>query len=429
MKRNGSYFHSSRNRQKTQETKCMDEPVFHRQSRFPSIFLLVVAFIGGVLVDRSGWLPGSPYPSGLGRTFGEAWRLVETHYVDRASVQPERMTQGAIEGLVASLGDIGHTTYVTRQELRELESGLKGQMEGIGARVSLRERRPTILQTMPNSPAQAAGLQPGDVLLEVDGKPVANFSLQKVVEMVRGPAGTVVHLRVQREGQSTPFDIEVTRGKIDVPDVAWHLLPGTKIAHLAIRDFGNHADDQLKAAIEEARGQGATGLILDVRGNPGGLKDQAVAVTSEFLSNGNVFLEQDAHGGRTPVPVKPGGSATDIPVAVLIDEGTASSAEIFAGAIQDHQRGKLIGIHTFGTGTVLKPFPLSDGSAILLAVAEWLTPDGRQIWHKGIIPDIEVKLPEKAIVLLPETEGDLTATELKRSSDLQLLKALEVLTK
>src|SRR5262249_52496784 len=146
------------------------------------------------------------------------------------------------------------------------------------------------------------------------------------------------------------------------------------------------ADAELRKAVEEARQKGARGLVIDLRFNPGGLKEQAVAVTSEFLTGGDVFIEQDAHGRRTPVPVKPGGTVTDLPIVVLIEEETASSAEIFAGAIQDHKRGKLVGAKTFGTGTVLQPYTLSDGSAILLATSEWLTPDGRRIWHEGITP-------------------------------------------
>jgi carboxyl-terminal processing protease len=205
------------------------------------------------------------------------------------------------------------------------------------------------------------------------------------------------------------------------------MLPGTPIAHVAIQEFGSEADRQLRAAIRAARAKGAKGLLLDVRGNPGGLKDQAVAVTSQFLTSGNVFLERDAQGRETAVPVEPGGIAPDIPVCVLIDEGTASSAEIFAGALQDHGRAKLVGTHTFGTGTVLKPFLLSDGSAVLLAVLEWLTPNGRLIWHHGIKPDVEVALSNGTPILLPYEETHMDAAALKRSPDKQLLTALHLL--
>jgi carboxyl-terminal processing protease len=283
------------------------------------------------------------------------------------------------------------------------------------------------MQTFPGSPARQAGLKPGDVILEVDGKPVNNLPLDQIVKMVRGPADTVVHLRVAREGDSKVHDLRIRRAHVDVPAVAWAMLPGHQIAHVALREFGNHADQELRAALSELRKAGARGLIFDVRGNPGGLKEQAVAVTSEFIQSGDVFLEQDAQGRRKAIPVKPGGTAIDLPLVVLIDGGSASSAEIFAGAIQDHGRGKLVGTKTFGTGTVLGSFELSDGSVVLLAIAQWFTPKGRKIWHEGITPDIEVDLPEGASYLFPEQEADMTPAALAKSDDRQLLRALEVL--
>jgi carboxyl-terminal processing protease len=395
-------------------------------------FLLAAAFAAGILVERSGRLlmPFHYTPPGLERLFApfwETWHLIEEHYVDRSVVEPHHMTQGAIAGLLASLGDFGHTTYLTHDELEQMEHGLAGQFEGIGARLGIRKRQPIIVHTFPDSPARLGGLRPGDILLEVNARSVTGLPIDRIASLVRGPAGGVVHLRITREGIAGPLDFNITRGKVDVPDVSWHLLPGMPIAHVAIINFGEKAHTQLLSVLSEARSQGVQALLLDLRGNPGGLKDQAVAVTSEFLTEGNVFLEQDAQGNRTAVPVRPGAHAADIPIVVLIDEGTASSAEIFAGAIQDHGRGKLVGTRTFGTGTVLQPFSLSDGSAILLAVTEWLTPNGRQIWHKGITPDVEVASPEGASILMPETEGDLSAADLAKSEDKQLLKALDLL--
>ncbi len=397
-----------------------------------AVYLIALAaFVGGALLERLGWLPGASSPNRLLPTFNEAWRVVEKHYVDREAVQPERMreaaTQGAIEGLVNSLGDVGHTTYLTAEEVKQLTNSLEGKLEGIGARITLQAGQPTIVSTMPDSPARKAGIQPGDVILGVNGKTVSGMSLERLVTMVRGPAGSKVTLKLARRGRSTPLDVTLARARVSVPPVTAHLLPGTPIAHVAIQEFGKDADARLRLAIKDMRAQGAKGLIVDVRGNPGGMKDQAVAVTSEFLKDGTVFQERDAAGRVTDVAVKPGGIATDIPMVVLIDGGSASSSEIFAGAIQDYRRGKLVGTKTFGTGTVLRPFELSDGSAILLAVTEWLTPRGRQIWHKGIMPDVTVRLPQGARVLLPEAEAGLDAEALHKSSDKQLLKALEVL--
>jgi carboxyl-terminal processing protease len=404
-----------------------------RRSFFPIALLVLVAFLAGVLWDRYGWLPGRSgrEPAQVARLFApywEAWRLVHQRYVDPKAVNDEHMMQMSITGMLASLGDVGHTTYLTREELERLQSGLKGELEGIGARITVRDRRPTIMQAMPGSPAQKAGLKAGDVILKVDGEPVDGLSLQQLVNKVRGPAGTAVHLEVQRQGQGQPLEVEITRAKVDVPDVTWRMLPGTPVAHLALQEFGVKADDELRAALKELRGQGAKGALLDVRGNPGGLKEQAVAVTSEFLKAGDVvFIQVDAEGGREKVMAKPGGVAPDFPVVVLTDEGTASSAEIFAGALKDYGRAKLVGARTFGTGTVLEPFRLSDGSAVLLAVAKWLTPKGHEIWHQGIAPDYEVPLARDATIVMPWSEEEQSAEAFAKIKDKQLLKAVEVL--
>jgi carboxyl-terminal processing protease len=396
------------------------------------LLLCLLTFGLGAWLDRVGLLPGSyaHEPTGVAKTFApfwEAWNLVEKEYVDRQAVQPDRMTQGAIEGMLNSLGDEGHTAYLTRDEFEQMEQSLEGQLEGIGARMSYRRRQPTVAGVVPGSPAEKAGLKPGDVFMQVNGKDVAELSLDRIAALVRGPAGTQVHLKLFRPGDSKQIDFDITRAHVAVPDVAWHMLPGVPIAHVALETFGEKAHDQLQEALRDAVQQGAKGLIIDVRGNGGGLKDQAVAVTSMFLKSGVVFIEQDAQGHREEVPVKTGGEWTGIPLCLLIDQGTASSSEIFAGAIQDHERGKLIGTRTFGTGTVLQPHRLSDGSAVLLAVAEWLTPKGRRIWHEGITPDITVSLPEGASILLPEAAGGLTAEELAKSDDQQLVKAVQVM--
>jgi carboxyl-terminal processing protease len=319
---------------------------------------------------------------------------------------------------------------LTKEEVERLQEGLKGELYGIGASLSLRKKRPTIVYTLPNSPACAAGLKPGDVIEQVDGKDIKNLSLQQIVQRVRGPAGSEVHLKVQRSEPPETVDLAIKRARVDVPDVSWQMLPGISIAHVAIRTFGERTDEQLQESLEALKKEGAKGVILDLRGNPGGLKEQAVKVTSEFLKAGEVvFLQKDAKGETQSIAAEKTGMAAAIPLCLLIDEGTASSAEILAGAIQDHERGQLIGTRTFGTGTVLGEYRLTDGSAVLLAISEWLTPKGRQIWHKGIAPDIEVSLPQDASVVMPESETKLTADELAHSEDTQLLKAIEVMKK
>jgi len=404
----------------------------HRAPPFVRPLVFVLVFVAGLVVAWSGVLPNpiSKQPARVDRDFRpfwEAWRLVEDEYVDRSAVNPQHMTEGAISGLLASLGDTDHTVYLPREQARRMAEGLSGHMEGIGVIMGLRQGRPVIVTVLPNTPAQKAGVKPGDVMLQADGTDLKDKSLPQITALVKGEAGTELHLTVGRAGETEPITLTITRARIDIPYVSWHMLQGRPVAHVAILEFGEGVDGQLKTALKEAQEQGARGLVIDIRDNSGGLEKEAVAVTSEFLKDGNVYIQQDAHGRQTPKPVQPLGIATDIPLVVLIDEGTASSSEIFAGAIQDHQRGQLVGTTTFGTGTVLQPYPLSDGSEVLLAVAEWLTPNGRRIWHKGITPDVSVALPPGAAILSPDRSGSMTAADLDKSDDKQLVKGLELL--
>jgi carboxyl-terminal processing protease len=399
---------------------------------FPVTLLLVFAFTFGVAAERYGWLKllGHSGSSDLGPEFdsvAETWQLIHDYYPDRQAVDPNKLSQAAIDGMLGVLGDAGHTALLTPQDYADQEKSLDGSMEGIGARLTLRSHKPAVASVVPKSPAQKAGLQPGDVFLQVDGKDVADRTPEQIASMVRGPAGTKVTVQLARQGEKDPLEFTITRAKIEVPLVSWHMLPGTTVAHLAIEEFGDKVQQQVREAVDEAREKGARGLIVDVRGNPGGLRDQAVSVTSEFLKGGDVMLEQDSRGQQKKVPVKPGGTATDIPLVVLVDEGTVSAAEIFAAAIQDHERGKVVGTKTFGTGTILMTFRLQDGSAVNMAVARWLTPKGRSLWHVGLQPDVEVSLPRGGTILRPEEELGLDADHLAKSKDTQLLKATELL--
>ena len=302
------------------------------------------------------------------------------------------MMHDAIAGMLVSLKDEGHTIYLDPEDAKHEQEALEGKLEGIGAIVTVRDHLPTILVTMPNSPARKAGLKPNDILLKVDDKSITQEPLQKVVGQIRGPAGKNVTLTIQRDGQTEPMTMTLTRRS-----------SGRRrgVAHAAgravrPRRFAVVRPARRRAAARRSGGgpaAGCQGGDFRPARNPGGYKDQAVKVTSEFLKDGNVFIEQDMHGKRSNVPVEPGGTATDVPLVVLIDGGSASAAEICAGE-QDHKRAKLVGQKTFGTGTVLQPFELSDGSELHLATLEWLTPNGQVIWHEGIKPDFLVALPE-----------------------------------
>jgi carboxyl-terminal processing protease len=236
-----------------------------------------------------------------------------------------------------------------------------------------------------------------------------------------------VRLTILNPDTGRTVDVPLVRARITLHSVTWLRLPGTTVADLRIAAFNKGVTENLRKAIMKIQQEGVTGLILDLRNNPGGLLDEALATASQFLGSGNVMLEKNAAGKVTPVSVREGGVALAIPMVALINGGTSSGAEIVAGALQDAQRARLIGEKTFGTGTVLEPFSLSDGSALLLATEEWLTPAGRVIWHQGISPDLFVSLPSDVNPLIPEKGKAMTAENLRASGDAQFLRALDLL--
>jgi carboxyl-terminal processing protease len=391
------------------------------------------AFVSGALADRAGVLPGhrtATEPTSVASTFGvfwEAWNLVEKHYVDQAAVKPLSLTYGAIQGMLGSLGDAGHTRFLTPDEAKAEQQALSGSVEGIGAEVQLRDGAPVITAPLPNSPAQRAGIRAGDVIHAVDGTLTAGMTIDQVVNLVRGTPGTAVTLEIIHAGDTTPVTVRIVREKVDFPLVTWAMLPGTTLAHVQVSSFGDHASDQLVAALKAAQAQGATGVVLDLRDDPGGLLDEAVNVISQFVGSGNALIEQNAQGRRTAVSVKHGGVALQTPLVVLINGGTASASEVTAGALRDHGRAQLVGAKTFGTGTVLSTYTLSDSSEVLLGTDEWLTPNGQTFWKVGIAPDVAVSLPTGVAAVTPLDEAAMSAAQLRASGDAPLLRAIDVL--
>lgn len=359
----------------------------------------------------------------------QAYDIIQKNYADRDTLNNTNLTYAAISGMVDSLGDTGHSRFLTPEMLESEKRSMKGEFEGIGALVQMKDGRPVIVAPIDDSPAQKAGIRAGDIIMSVDGKDTAGQSLSEVVDQILGPAGTKVTIAVERPETGETFTFTITRARIEVKNVTWIMLPGTKIAHIRIASFSENVGDDLKEAIKQAKADGAKGIVLDLRNNPGGLLDEAVKVVSQFLKSGNVMQEKNAQGDIRDIPVKRGGTATDIPLVVLINEGSASAAEITAGALQDYDRAPLIGQTTFGTGTVLLNFSLDDGSGMYLATEMWLTPKGRVIWHKGIEPDIAVEINPDVILSTPESERDLTAASLMKVEDTQLLRAIEEIKK
>jgi carboxyl-terminal processing protease len=394
---------------------------------------LLVGILIGVLLHN--FILPDPYPSAdisreaapYFKLMAEAWNAIEQQYVDRSAVEPRAMTYGAISGMVDSLGDTGHSVFLTPEMIQAERNLERGEFAGIGAELRMKNNQAVIVAPMDGTPAQRAGIRPGDIIVRVDGRSVEGLPLPEIVGKITGPVGTRVTLTLKDPSSGRERTVEITRANIQIRSITWSKLPGTDLVHIRIALFSKGTSRALEKSLSEIDRSGAKGLVLDLRNDPGGLLDTAVGVASQFLKEGVVLEEKNVKGEVRSVPVNAAVRKNALPLAVLLNSGTASAAEIVAGALQDSGRARLVGENTFGTGTVLKTTPLSDGSALQLAVLEWLTPKGRTIWHKGIKPDVTVALPEGAELLIPEAEKGMTAAELRMSGDRQLLRAVDIL--
>jgi carboxyl-terminal processing protease len=357
----------------------------------------------------------------------DALQLAQEHFVRRTGLDPTELTYGAISGLVQALGDPGHTTFLTPDQAASEAESLDGTIVGIGVFLGQESGTPVIVSVIDRSPADRAGIRSGDALIEINGEDAEALTLEEIASRVRGEEGTIVRLTVIHAGTNVPVELTIRRERLEIAAVTWTLIPGTTIADLRISQFSAGAGEEFRQALRAARQAGATGLIVDLRSNPGGYVGEAAEVVSSLVERGNVFIRRLADGEEIPVPVEGPALAPELPLVVLIDYGSASSSEITAGAIHDNDRGRLVGIRTYGTGTVLNTFTLPDGSALRLAVEEWLTPDGHFIFPNGINPDERVELGPDAPPLEPAEIRDLTPAGLQASGDAQLLRAIDLL--
>lgn len=414
--------------------------------RFPGALVMVLApvlaiamFAGGVLAERSGVLAGQALPAAAAASpvatgpdarldlVEEAWRTIHENYVDPEGLDDEALAYAAIRALADAVGDEGHTTFMTASEAKASDQSLSGSFVGIGVQVSEDDEGSIIVSAViPRTPAEEAGVRRGDHILAVDGATTEGETVDETVTRVRGPEGEPVTLTIGRADR-TDFDVTITRREFDLPLVSWAMVPGTDTAMIRLEQFSTGATEALKDAISAAREEGTTGIILDLRFNPGGYVSEAVGVTSQFVGDGIVYQAFERDGEEKTADVEPGGLATDLPIVVLTDGSTASSAEIVTGAIQEAKRGQVVGEKTFGTGTVLGRFDLTDGSSLRIGVERWLTRGGRPIWHEGLDPDITVELPDNVQPLVPDALREMTAAEVAATPDVQVLKAIELL--
>ncbi len=390
---------------------------------------IVLVFLAGVAAERLVFSKVAASKRTLDQgLIAQAYTTIQRNYVDRSALNPKELTYGAINGMVDALGDTGHSTLLTPEMVKKVKAESEGKLTGIGVEIQLKAGHVVVVSPMDNSPAQRAGLRPGDVILRVYGEEITGWPISRVAERITGPPGTPVLITILEPRSGQTRDLTLIRAELKLRSLTWRQLPGSEIAHVRIASFDQGLGKELRKALLEIKRSNLEGLILDLRNNPGGLLNEAVKVASEFMEGGNVVLVKDSDRKITPIPAEKDPTLTAMRMVVLINAGSASGAEIVAGALKDARRAKLIGETTFGTGTVLTQFPLRDGSALLLAIEEWLTPNGQSFWHKGIAPHITVTLPADEIPLTPDREAKLNAEELRASGDHQLLRALQELT-
>jgi len=358
-------------------------------------------------------LASSASPQALRETFAPFWearQIIHDEFVDQP-VDDDSLMRGAIRGMLEALGD-QHSTYMDPNEYEQATIELNGRYEGIGAWVDPDGEYLAIVSPMPGSPAERAGLRPGDVVIAVDGEDMTGMDGSLVIRRIMGPAGSTVRLTILREGKTDPFEVSLQRASINVPSVEGRVLE-EGIGYIQMYTFGEETTDDLRRALQEVLAQDPRGLILDLRGNGGGYLSTAVEVSSEFIQEGVVLTERFGDGTEQVYRARSGGTATEIPLAILINGGTASASEIVAGAVQDLGRGILVGTTSYGKGSVQNWIPLENNQgAVRVTVARWYTPRGRLIAEAGLEPDVVV---------------ELTEAELQGERDLQLEAAIEAL--
>jgi carboxyl-terminal processing protease len=323
--------------------------------------------------------------------FWETWDLVHKQYVDQP-VDDLKLMRGAISGMLGALGD-EHTSYMDPTQFQQANTSLSGEYEGIGAYVDTTGKFLKVISPISGSPAAKAGIRAGDVIIAIDGATMEGINPEVARQKVLGPAGSVVTLTIQREGTDKPFDVQITRDKITIASVESKMLDNN-IAYVKLNTFGDTTSQELVAQLKDLLAKNPKGLIFDLRNNGGGYLQTAVEVASQFIKEGVIVSEKygDGRPEDKSEAIK-GGIATDIPLVVLVNEGTASASEIVAGAIQDYGRGKLVGVTSYGKGSVQIWTPLSnEQGAVRITIAKWLTPKGRTIHKIGLTPDVVVEM-------------------------------------
>ncbi|MCL2679142.1 MAG: S41 family peptidase [Dehalococcoidia bacterium] len=356
---------------------------FMRRAVFAAISVVVVLVTLGYGLAAGYLLGRSSTSSDVHMaTVGEAWWVLHQWYVEPDSVDSAALAQAAVQAMVDTLDD-QHSAYLTAEEYRRAMNNISGSYSGIGVTAAVMGGAMTVLSVTPGSPAEKAGLQAGDIVLEIDSVSTVGMSIDEIVAMVQGPVGTPVTLLIGRDGQELAFTI--IRANIQLNTVTFEMLGD--VAHIVISSFSSSTNSELVPVLEQIQRDGAAGIIIDLRGNPGGPAASLVAVASHFVS-GTLLTMRYNDGSWDEIKTVSTSVTTDLPVVVLVDEYSASASEAFSGAMQDYGRAVIAGEVTFGKGSVNAFYELADGSAIYLTIARWYTPNGHLIEGEGIIPDI-----------------------------------------
>lgn len=321
--------------------------------------------------------------------YWEVWDTLKDEYVEGSEISDKELFYGSLEGMVDALED-PHSTFLDPEESGSFQESMSGQFEGIGAEVGIKDDILTVIAPLEGMPADEAGLQPGDKILAVDGTSTEDMSLDRAVSRIKGEEGTDVVLTIHREGMEEPEDVTITRGVIKLESVKTEMREDG----IFVVEITNFNDDTLRLfneAVREIKEEDPDGVILDLRNNAGGYLETSIEVASAWIEDGPVVIEKFSDNEEKTYEARGRAELKDYPTVVLVNQGSASASEIVAGAIQDYEKGIILGEQTFGKGSVQSLVPLKEGSSLKVTVAEWLTPEGRSISEEGIIPDKEVE--------------------------------------
>lgn len=374
-------------------------------------------FIGTESKLRENQSLNAQSPADLGE-FWEVWNLIEEKYVpasDKKVVSDEEKIQGAIQGLVSSLGD-SYSRFLTPEENKEFNEAISGNFSGVGMEIDSKDNVLTVIAPLKDSPAEKAGIKAGDIILKIDGKVAADLSVDEAVELIRGEKGTTVEIIIAREGEKGSMSFKIVRDNIKIPTLKSEMRKDG-IYVISVFNFSAGVEGDFRKALREFVLSKSNKLVIDLRGNPGGYLEAAVDIASWFLPTGKVIVREDFGSNTTEKVFRSKGYnifSSNLDVVILVDNGSASASEIVAGALKEHGVAKIVGEKTYGKGSVQELIPISDDTSLKLTIARWLTPNGVSISDSGLEPDVKV---------------EQTKEDLKNGIDAQLEEAIKILLK